>query len=79
MALNIKDALEIVKRAGFDSRDSMNTGKTERRMADAQFEREEQILRSMGKDHLDEVQEQIDFHCSPERMTFAELTNIDDL
>lgn len=43
MALNINEALEIVKRAGHAPGDRMKSGKSERRMADGQrsFEQEE--------------------------------------
>lgn len=71
MALNLKDTLEIVKRAGFDSNDRMKTSKSERRMVDGEFAREEEPL--------ERIFEEIDRRRQPENMTFEELMNIDDL
>ena len=88
MALNIKDSLEIVKRAGYGSRDIITAGKSERRMADSQRTNEEEpwlceeqtdSIQSDNKDPLDETLEEIDCHRDPEKVTFAQLLDINDL
>ena len=88
MSLNLKDSLEIVKRAGFGPGVTMTSGKTERRMADSQRTSEEEPWRTEERtnpiqaaeaDSLDEVFEKIDHHRNPEKMTFDQLLDIDDL
>lgn len=88
MALNLKDSLEIVKRAGFGADDRMKPGRSERRMADSQrvFDQEPLAdtertdpVRTTDADSLDEVFERIDHHRDPQNMTFDQLLQIDDL
>ena len=71
MALNLKDSLEIVKRAGFDSRDKLKTSKTERRMLDGEL--------LPQQDSVDPAFSQVDFHREPEKMTWKQLLDIDEL
>ena len=71
MALNIKDALETVKRAGFGNDDIMNAGNPERRMIDGEF--------LQPQDPLEEVFAQIELHRNPQNMAFEQLLDIEDL
>ena len=73
MALNLKDALETVTRAGFGSDPHTKSGSSERRMADSQrvFQQEPPADEA--------VFEQIDHHRNPQNMTFDQLLHVDDL
>lgn len=79
MALNIDGALEILKRAGFDSHDKMNAGKTERHMVEGLRSEEEDPSRDIHSDYLDEVRERIEHHRNPQNMSAEDLLSIDDL
>lgn len=72
MALNLKDALETVQRAGFGSGAKKPAG-AQRHMADSQ-----QVFQ---QDPLFEeaVLEQIEHHRNPQNMTLDQLLHVDDL
>lgn len=88
MSLNIKNSLEIVKRAGFGPGVTMTSDKPERRMADGQRTSEEEprltgertdSIQAAEADSLDEAFEEIDHHRNPEKMTFDQLLDVNDL
>lgn len=71
MLLNLKEALETVKRAGFGNDDTINTDNPQRRMVDGEF--------LQSQEGLDEVLAQIDFHRNPQNMTLDQLFDVEDL
>lgn len=88
MALNLKDTLEILKRAGLDPNDRIKSTDTEQRLRD-RLRRLEQDpwceddirppLRTYNPDPLDETQRRIDEHKNPASMPIGTLFDIDDL
>lgn len=80
MALDLKSSLEIVKRAGFGSDDTMKSSKSERRMADSQHVCEQELMSEEERSKLlDEIFERIDFHRNSQNMTRDQLLDVDDL
>ena len=75
MALNINAALDVLRRAGLGNDDTMNTGKTERHMAEGLRSTEEDL----AAEYLEAARESIEFHRNPHRMSADDLLNIDDL
>lgn len=71
MTLNIKDALETVKRAGFGNDDIMHTGAPERRMIDGEF--------LTDQDPLEEIFARIEHHRNPQEMASEQLLDVEDL
>lgn len=79
MALNIKGALEILKRAGLDNDDMINASKAARHGVDALTDQEEQIRLALGEEYLDGARELIDRHGNPQKLSVDDLLNIDEL
>ena len=89
MALNLKDSLDIVKRAGFGPHDTMRSPDAEQRLAerlrrleqDPYCEyRDRDPLRATGSDSLRTVEDLIDHHYkNTENLSVEELFDINDL
>lgn len=88
MSLNIKDSLEIVKRAGYGSGGKMTAGAAARRMADGErnmeaepllSEEELDLLRAAEADPLDEAFAQIELQRNPQNLSIEQLLDVNDL